>query len=174
MNFLNNYSWTIYLIILLLSFVLGFSNYFDLESSYKITEVEKLDSFLLFRKVLTTNFLMGIYILISFLSFNIFTVGLLSINGIYIGQIYKYLIFNIGIKKTLILLFTHGFIEVIWIILLAHISTKLLIQMLKMLNNDFKTLKSFVKIFYSKQTITAFFLIFISSLIESYITIKFL
>jgi uncharacterized membrane protein SpoIIM required for sporulation len=172
---IEKFTFIIFFTLICIGFYWGFTNTLPSISRSKIVDYNKFANFQLTFKILLHNSLLGVLILLGFVSFNISNLLIFFYNGLVIGITYKSNFILQGHIKTIALIFTHGFFELYSFYLLFKLSiilNQLIINHIKSNNfiNDFNSRKPAILNNFKK----AIFFLTISSIIETYITPFFL
>lgn len=121
------------------------------------------------KSIASKNLLLGLSLLIGFLTANILNYILLFYNGIFFGMAVSNYSKIMDIKKMLAAVLPHAIIECAWMILISAFSVKLFFAFLTYINSGY-TDKKFIQLLKSKQCIIVVSMVPIAIIAEVVLT----
>lgn len=122
-----------------------------------------------FFTIFKVNMLVGLGILIGFITYNSFTFFLYTFNMITIGYYIHYYMIKFGLLRCLYLILPHGLLEITWLTLLTIHSFSIFESFKIAINSGFEK-NDFVRLLFSKKTLYLLTLILVTALIEAFLT----
>lgn len=119
--------------------------------------------------ILKQNLLIGLGIIIGFISYNFFSIFLFIFNMFSLGFYLHHFQNKLGLFRSILLFMPHGIIEITWLTLLTIHTFKIFTSFKNALLTNFND-TSFLWKLISFKTLILFILIIITAIIESYLT----
>lgn len=156
--------------IFLFSFYIGYSSKignshiepFNTDKEVKISLVQAID-------IVNNNLLLGVSLILGFLTANILNYTIIIYNGLIFGVNFSMYLSYIDLKTNILIFLPHGLLEVAWMIGLSSISVHLFFSFIDYVKSDY-TDQTFLQIFKSKKFLLFTSLIIAALLVELLVT----
>jgi len=165
----------LFFILIIISFLIG---YYTFECNYSIKKeilesITLQEKFILFKKVLLKNLGFAFLLSLGFMFYNISTFVLLFYNGLMCGIFFKKNNCELDFTKTITLVSSHLFLEIIWIFYFSLFSYYLSKDFMTLLNKEISYEKT-IPIINKKMNliIRGTIILITSAIIESFFSIE--